>query len=131
MAPAVCACVRQDVKREVQVACPDGRYERQSRRVDGRFDAWLGLSWRAASLRTGLDLERLYDRPSGYDLDRAFTNVLRLIVRMRTRQEPHHPTSTSRDVSDQAFPSLSKKCLRVTLRVRGKAWDRGYSLVLV
>ena len=42
------------------------RYERQSRRVDGRFDAWLGVSWRAASLRTGLDLERLYDRPSGY-----------------------------------------------------------------
>ena len=42
------------------------RYERQSRRVDGRFDAWLGVSWRAASLRTGLDLERLYDRPSGH-----------------------------------------------------------------
>ena len=75
------------------------------------------MSWRAASLRTGLDLERLYDRPSGYDLDRAFTNVLRLVVRMRTRQVPHrqastppgvhHHTSTSRDVSDQAFPSLS------------------------
>ena len=42
------------------------RYERQSRRVDGRFDAWLGVSWQAAPLRTGLDLERLYDRPSGY-----------------------------------------------------------------
>ena len=27
---------------------------------------WLGVSWRTASLRTGLDLERLYDRPSGY-----------------------------------------------------------------
>ena len=40
----------------------DGRavgYERQSRSVDGRFDAWLGVSWRAASLRTGLDLESL------------------------------------------------------------------------
>ena len=33
-------------------------YERQSRPVDGGFDAWLGVSWRAA-LRTGLDLERL------------------------------------------------------------------------
>ena len=42
------------------------RYERQSRRVDGRFDAWLGVSWRAVYLRTGLDLERLYDRPSGH-----------------------------------------------------------------
>ena len=34
-------------------------YERQSRPVDGGFDAWLGVSWRAASLRTELDLERL------------------------------------------------------------------------
>ena len=37
------------------------------------------------------------------DLDR----VLRHVVRMRRRQVPHRQASTSRDVSDQAFPSLS------------------------
>ena len=39
----------------------DGRtvgYERQSQLVDGGFNAWLGVSWRATSLRNGLDLER-------------------------------------------------------------------------
>ena len=38
---------------------------------------------------------------------RAFTNVLLHVVRMRTRQVPHRQASTSRDVSDQAFPRLS------------------------
>ena len=58
-------------------------------------------------------------------LDRAFTNVLRPVVRMRTTQVPHRqastpgaPTSTSRDVSDKAFPELSN-FLRVTLRACG------------
>ena len=37
------------------------------------------------------------------DLDR----VLRHVVRMRRRQVPHRLASTPRDVSDQAFPSLS------------------------
>ena len=36
------------------------------------FDAWLGVSWRAASFRTRLDLERLYNRPSGYATWTAF-----------------------------------------------------------
>ena len=45
-------------------------------------------------------------------------NVLRPVVRMRTTQVPHrrpgvHPTSTSRDVSDQAFPASLAIFLRV------------------
>ena len=68
------------------------------------------------------------------DLDRAFTNVLGHVVRMRTRQVPHHPTSTSRDVSDQAFPipdPLAKQfLLRVTLRVRGRPGNEANARLL-
>ena len=51
-------------------------------------------------------------------LDRAFTNSLRPVVRMRTTQVPHPQASTPRDVSDQAFPELSN-VLRVTLHACG------------
>ena len=53
-------------------------------------------------------------RPSVWtrDLDRAFTNVYVLSYgcahgRFHTAAPGVHPTSTSRDVSDQVFPSLS------------------------
>ena len=73
------------------------RYERQSRRVDGRFDALVGreLASRFFEDRTR---PRTTVRPSvrTRDLDRAFTNVLRLVVRMRTRQVPHRQASTPR-----------------------------------
>ena len=69
------------------------------------------MSWRAASLRTGLDLERLYDRPSGYATWTAFYVMSYACADGRchtARRSPRvHPTSTSRDVSDQAFHSLS------------------------
>ena len=57
-----CVVRMRTTGRKTLVNARSGRtvgYERQSRPVDGGFDAWLGVSWPAASLRTGLDLERL------------------------------------------------------------------------
>ena len=45
--------------------------------------------------------------PYDCDLDRVFTNVLRHAQTAGATPPGIHPTSTSRDVSDQAFPSLS------------------------
>ena len=76
------------------------------------------MSWRAASLRTGLDLERPYDRTTV----RPDTNVLRPVVRMRTTQVPHRQASTPRPPHamflTRPSPSLAI-FLRVTLRACG------------
>ena len=98
------------------------RYDMNGNRdgsMAGSTRGWA--SWRAASLRTGLDLERPYDRTTV----RPDTNVLRPVVRMRTTQMPHRQASTSRHVSDQAFPELSNFFACYVARVRGKAWERG------
>ena len=94
------------------------RYERQSRRVVGRE-----LASRFFEDQTR---PRMTVRPSVRipDLDRAFTNVLRHVVRMRTRQVPHRQASTPRPPYVMFLTRPSPR-LRVTLRVQGKAWERG------
>ena len=42
-------------------------------------------------------------------------------------QVPHRQASTPRDVSDQALPELSNFFACYVARVRGKAWERGYT----
>ena len=98
-------------ERAVQVACPDGRSYSRSRSSPVLKEAARQLTPNHASNLPSPRRDcRSYRtvRPSvwTHDLDRAFTNVLRLVVRMRTQQVPHRQASTPRDVSDQAFPPL-------------------------
>ena len=62
-------------------------------------------------------------------LDRAFTNVLRPVVRMRTTQVPHRQASTPRPPHvmflTRPSPSLAIFIACYVARVRGKAWERG------